>query len=182
MNFKFDISLCDEDYYDFNKFVALKSYYGKKQTITMQIIIGVIFLIAIAANLFAGSFSKESIVGMLPLLLLGVVLELLLIPYFKLVIKLNIRSMKKRGKLAYSKESVLEFSDDGFREETPEQKSENKYSAIERISVIENKNIYIHSNNILGYIVPFSCFKDSEDAKEFLEFLKLKCEKIKYYK
>ena len=67
----------------------------------------------------------------------------------------------------YSPSSVIEFYEDVFIETTPDNKTEQKYSAIERISVVDNKVVYIHVNNIMSYILPFSCFESKEQYNEF---------------
>ena len=66
-------------------------------------------------------------------------------------------------------------------ETTPDNKTEQKYSVIERISVVDNKVVYIHVNNIMSYILPFSCFESKEQYNEFFEFIKTKCSNIDIY-
>lgn len=50
--------------------------------------------------------------------------------------------MKKSGKPAYSPTSVIEFDEDSFTETTPENKIEQKYSSVERISIIKDRFVY----------------------------------------
>ncbi|MBQ9749646.1 MAG: YcxB family protein, partial [Clostridia bacterium] len=77
--------------------------------------------------------------------------------------------------------SAIEFYENGFTETTPDNKTEQKYSSVERISVINNKVIYIHVNNIMSYILPFSCFDSKEQYTAFFQFIKTKCSKIDMY-
>ena len=182
MDFKFNVELNDNDYYEYNKFISLKSYYGKKQILTFRLCIGAIFLIAILINLIVGGFSSEAFIGVIPILIMLLIFELLVIPYFKLALKLSMKSIKRRGKLAYSQKAVLEFTEETFSEETEESRTENSYSSIERISVLEKNKIYIHISSMMSFILPFEAFENEKTAKEFLSFLETKCEKIKYYK
>ena len=83
--------------------------------------------------------------------------------------------------MGYSPVSDMEFYDESFIETTPENKTEQKYSAIERISVITDKVIYIHINTVMAYILPIYCFESKEQYAEFLEFIKTKCKNIDVY-
>ena len=83
--------------------------------------------------------------------------------------------------MGYSPASDMEFYDECFIETTPENKCEQKYSAIERISVITDKVIYIHVNNVMSYILPFSSFESGEQWNDFLSFIKTKCANIDVY-
>ena len=96
-------------------------------------------------------------------------------------LKRQIKSLKKSGKMGYSPESVAEFYDDCFVETTPDNKVEHKYSAVERISIVDNKVVYVHINNVMAYILPFSCFKSEEQYGNFLTFIKTKCANIDVY-
>ena len=76
---------------------------------------------------------------------------------------------------------MIEFFDDSFIETAPEQKSEVQYSAIERISIVSNKVIYIHVNNLLAYILPFSSFESDKQCEDFISFIKEKCATVEIY-
>lgn len=83
--------------------------------------------------------------------------------------------------MGYSPESVIEFYEDSFKETTPDNITEQKYSAIERISVVDGKMIYIHTNNILAYMLPISSFSSNEQYNDFFDFIKTKCKNIDIY-
>lgn len=89
--------------------------------------------------------------------------------------------MKKSGKMGYSPVAVLEFYQDSFVEITPENKTEQKYTAIERISIVDNKILYLHVNNVMAYMLPLSCFAGKEQYDAFLEFMATKCTYIDVY-
>ena len=94
---------------------------------------------------------------------------------------MNVKTLKKRGKMAYSATSELEFFEDILVETTPTNRTEQKYSAVERISVVGDNVIYIHISTIGAYILPSSCFESSQQRQDLLEFLKTKCSTIDNY-
>ena len=102
-------------------------------------------------------------------------------PVFRWSIRMNVKTLKKRGKMAYSATSELEFFEDILVETTPTNRTEQKYSAIERISVVGDNVIYIHISTIGAYILPSSCFESSQQRQDLLEFLKTKCSTIDNY-
>ena len=181
MKFQFNVNINEEDYLDYNKFWMLRSHYGKKQMSTFRIIIAVIISLIIFISLYGGNFTLDSFIGIIPMAILLVLYELLLSPLFVLFLKCHLKSLKKKGKMGYSPSSVVEFYEDVFIETTPQNKTEQKYLSIERVSVVDNKVVYIHVNNIMSYILPFSCFESNEQYNEFLEFIKTKCSNIDVY-
>ena len=84
--------------------------------------------------------------------------------------------------MGYSPVSEIEFYDESFVEITPDNKTEQKYSAIERVSVVTDKVVYIHVNNVMSYILPLSCFESKEQYNNFLYFVRSKCANIDVYK
>lgn len=176
MRYQFDVRMDDKDYLDFNIFSAMKAPSGKAQMTKTRVLMAVMFLIPI--GLYA---INKDVTGMVSLSLIGLVFQLLLNPMTKLSVKSTLKTMKKKGKMPYTPECVMEFYDDYFVEITPETRNEVKYSMIERVSVIEDKAIYIHVNTIMAYIVPRSCFYRDEEVASFIEFIRPRCENIYFY-
>lgn len=83
--------------------------------------------------------------------------------------------------MGYSPESIMEFYEDRLVETTSDNKTELKYSAVERISIVDHKVIYIHVNIIMSYLMPISCFESKEQYDSFLEFMRTKCANIDIY-
>ena len=73
------------------------------------------------------------------------------------------------------------LNEDRFVEMTPDNKTEHTYSAIERVSIVDDKVIYIHINNVMSYMLPFSCFESKGQYDDFFRFLKTKCANIDVY-
>ena len=182
MHYKFYINLNDNDYLNYNTFWTIKSPYGKKQMLKFRITIAILIAAISFLSLFAGGFSADAWIGIIPYAILLVLFELLLNPFFCWILKNNIKSLKAKGKMGYSPVSEIEFYDESFIEITPDNKTEQKYSAIERVSVITDKVIYIHVNNVMSYILPLSCFESKEQYNDFLNFVRSKCTNIDVYR
>ena len=84
--------------------------------------------------------------------------------------------------MGYSPVSKITFYEDRFEEITETNKTEQIYSSIERVSVVDKKYIYIHVNSIMAYIVPFSCIESREQYDELMSLLGEACHKIDIYK
>ena len=181
MIFNFHIELNDKDYLDYNVFWSTKSPYGKKQIFGLRIFIAIAFAAFAFISLMSNGFSANAWLGMIPYVIVTVVLELLLSKFFVWVLKGHIKSLKSKGKMGYAPVADMEFYEETFIETTPDNKTEQKYSAIERVSVVADKIIYIHVNNIMSYILPFSSFESKEQFDAFLAFIKTKCATIDTY-
>lgn len=177
MNFTFNVNLSEKDYLDYNVFWQMKSPYGKNNIILLRIYTAVLFVVAA----FIFWMTNHSLSGVVFIVLIGVISELLSGKFYVFLIKSQIKSLSKKGKTAYSASSIMEFSEDGFSETTKLNKTEQKYSAVERISIIGGETVYIHVNNIMSYILPKSCFESKEQFDSFLNFIKTKCNTVDNY-
>ena len=177
----FNINLSDKDYLDYNVFWMLKSPYGKKQITSSRVMITVLFGIIALVALFINDFSAEALIGLIPVAVVFLIIQLSLNYFFVQSIKSNIKILKKSGKMPYSPVAQVEFNENSFTETTPENKVEQKYSAVERVSVINGDTVYIHVNNVMAYILPATCFESTEQLDGFLSFIKTKCSVIDIY-
>ena len=182
MKYKFQINISDNDYLEYNKFHMLRSPYGKKSLSSLRLMICVIVIAMSLISLISQGFSTNSIIVVAPVLVVLILAQIFLKKFLELSIKASVSQLKKRGKMAYSSSSVMEFFDDGFMETAKEQRVEQKYSAIERISVIEGKYFYLHVNNVMAYIIPNASFESREQCREFIKFVNGKCPNIDFYK
>ena len=181
MRFAFDIRLTDEDYLNYNIFWMLRSPYGKKEIVKFRLLFTAVLGILCFLFLLSGGFSKESLLGVVPYLIAFLLVQALTNAIFTWSLKRQIKSLKKKGKMGYSPTSEMVFFEDSFTETTPDKRIEEKYTSIERISILSDKVIYIHVNNVMSYIVPMSCFSSREEGDAFLGFLKEKCQNIDTY-
>ncbi len=181
MNFRFNVTITDQDYLNYNTFWMLRSPYGKKQMKSFRIAITVFFIIASLVFLFIDGFSIVFVFEIIFLVIGFSLIQIFLPVFFSWTLRWQIKSLKKSGKMGYSPESTIEFYEDRLVETAPDNKTELKYSAVERISVVDHKMIYIHVNNIMSYILPISCFESVEQYDSFLEFIRTKCANIDIY-
>lgn len=179
MEFRFNIDLTDKDYVDFNIFWQTKSRYGKKMLIIFRIILLILLSLPTLSAIRDIGFSAESIISGI---LLIIIPQLILMPFLKLAAKIQIKALIKNGKPPYSPHSVLTFYEDSFTEETEDNKTETKYSGIDRISIVENKLITIHTNSVQAYLLPAICFGSDIKYNSFKEFIKTKCAAVDTYK
>lgn len=174
MKFRFNVNLTEEDYYEFNRFHLIKSEFGKKQILKMRIFVAVFIAVVSLGLLFIGDFTSDAFVQIIPLVLILIIVEAGYVKFSELILKLQLKSMKKSGKMGYDTESVLEFYDDIFVETTETIRTEQKYSVVEKIYINNGKIIYIYVNNVRAYLVPLTSFESKEQFDDFMEFLKQK--------
>jgi hypothetical protein len=181
MKFQFQISLNEDDYFQFNKFHLFQSPYGSKRSYRGVTLAGVIFLvIAFLLTLLKG-FTTRAVVEAIPILLFSLLLFFYK-PYLLFVLKAHIDRQKKKGKVAFSPKASMEFYEDHLVETTEENRTEQKYVSVERISVVKERYVYLHTNNIMAYIIPMAAFASKEEYDSFLAFAKESIsEKIDFY-
>ena len=149
MHFSFNVNLSEEDYFKFNKFVMLRSHYGKKQIRQLRVITAVLAVLLMLLFAFAWGFSLSTLIGIIPMAILFGALEIIIPKILTLSLKWQIKGMKKSGKMPYTPTSVIEFYDERWGETSEDTKTELSYSGIERISVVFEDAIYIQINNVI---------------------------------
>ena len=129
----------------------------------------------------SGNFTLDSFIDSIPVAIIFIIFELLLSPLYVLFLKFDLKFLQKKENMGYSPSAIIEFYEDVLVETTPDNKTELKYSAIERVSIVHNKIIYLHMNHIMSYSLPFSCFESKEQYYDFIKFIKSKFENIDIY-
>ena len=181
MKFKFDIRLTDKDYLDYNKFWMLKSPYGEKQISLARKMIYLIFTIGTLLVLFMGDITAQTYITIGCFVILCLLFQALMTRFFIGFMKVQMKMMHKSGKMPYSAKALMEFGEETFIESTAENKSELKYGAIERVSIVGGKIIYIHLNNLMAYLLPFDSFESVDEYNSFIEFIKTKVSIVDIY-
>lgn len=179
--YTFDVHILEKDYYEFNKFVNLKSPHGKKQMLGLRILFIVLALALCALSVWDNGFSEDALIDSIAYAIVFGIVQALLTPFMKWFIKLQIRFVKKNGKMPYSATAKMVFDEETFTETTEDNKTEVKYSGVERVSVVEGYYIYLHINNLMAYLLPYASFEDKKQYEEFLSFLKTKIPQIDFY-
>lgn len=181
MNYKFNVTLTDKDYLDFNIFWMIKSPYGKKQMTKLRLVLIALFVSGGITVMLLGDNSVHTYMSVGGLAIILLLFQIFMARFMAWSLKCQLKSMKKNGKMAFTPKATLEFSDDVFIETTPDNKTEQKYTSVERISIISGNIIYIHINNIMAYLLPMSSFSSAEEFKKFIDFMKTKVADIDTY-
>ena len=171
MRYVFDIFLTEADYIDFNVFHLTRSDYGKRFHRRLRTMVAVIFAVAAIVNFLVEGISPVSVAYALFLVVMGVLLACIPGKFARLSVNTTIRGLKKSGKMPYSPESRLEFSDEGIQEITPEGRLEKPWKAVERLCILEGKVWYLFVNNTSGFILPVDQLKKQTDLAEFRRYL-----------
>ena len=171
MNYVFDIFLTEEDYIDFNIFHMSRSAYGKKHQRLLRGMIAVIFVAAAIVNFLAEGISPVTVAYAVLLGGLGLMMTVFNGKFSGFTMKMVINNMKKSGKLAFSPESRMEFSDAGIVEITPEGRLEKRWESMERLCIREGKVWYLYMNNTAAFILPVEQIAAQTDPAEFRRYL-----------
>ena len=82
--------------------------------------------------------------------------------------------MKKSGKLPFSPEARLGFTDEGILEITPDGRMEKRWESMERLCIREGKVWYLFMNNTAAFILPVEQIRVQTDEVEFRRYLESK--------
>ena len=181
MLFQYRVSMNDDDYLEFNKFYLLRSSYGVEQLKRLKRTVMLLMIAVAAAYLIFEGIDVPSLIATAVMLACIPIVNMLTPKIMISTLKQTINLQKKKGKLGYSPEALIELGEEYIIETTETSKIAQKYTVIEGISVVENRAIYIQFNAAMCFIIPLSVFGSREEYKELIGFLKTKCEKIDYY-
>lgn len=178
---KINSHVTEKDYVDFNDFILLKSPYGKKQTKTFKAFLIITFCCIGILHAIVNSFELMSIFFCFVYVFLGVGLSFGYVPFAKWLNRKTIQDLNKKGKPCYSADSTFEFDEESFTETTADGQSTVKYGAIEGVSVVNGKIIYIHLNKMLAYILTETAFESSHQFDELVKFISTKIKNVSFY-
>ncbi|MBQ8026599.1 MAG: YcxB family protein [Clostridia bacterium] len=181
MLFRFNINLTEDDYLAFSKFNSFESTHGKKQLNKSRILLIALMIFMIAIVLLLGGFTPVTSGYAILVTILTVLYLLLLKKILNYYIKAQIKRMKKIGKLPFDPVSTVEFDEDKLTEATAASRTEQSYSALEKICVIKDRYILLYNSSISAYILPIQQIKAQSDTDEFLRFISSKCKTVEYY-
>ncbi len=170
--YKFEYSLTDSDYIKFNIFHTFNSKSGKKNMLTLRLIVPVILFFI----LFIPLINKENrdiifFSSTIFIYLVSSIICFFLAKHFQIYfIKKMVKRIKKDGKLPYGKNNLIKFDQNFIYEVNDKIETKTKYTVLENIMVDDNA-IYIYFSAIQAYIIPFRVFENDEQKEAFLEFI-----------
>ena len=181
MLFQLNINLSEDDYLDFNKFHSFESMHGKKLINKTRIFFVLAMIILAALFLLVMGLTTFSITYAVLLLLF----TLLYMVFFKKVltrnIKVQIKRLKKIGKLPFDPVSTLEFYEDKMVEITASSRTEQGYTIFERVCVVKDRYILLYKSSVTAYILPVAQIKAQLNQENLVDFLSKKCTNVEYY-
>lgn len=173
---KFNITMTEKDFIEFNITHLKISKVGKRMTSIMWLIS--IMVIAVCGVVFFTTAKSDGSPIYIPIILTSFVAISMLVYmlfFYKKSIKRSvvktIKTQKKDGKLPFSENSVVEFTDDEVIEETQMSVSRVKYENLERICICDTA-MYLYINSQQAIILPFNQLGD--DKEKVIAFLKEK--------
>lgn len=175
MEYQFELTLTEEDYIAYNQFHAFESPLGKKQMKKNKLLLGGFTAVLIVAlGLHIGRNTVFAIYTAVVTLYLAVYL-LFYRKIAMLLLKRQIKRMKKQGKLPYEPVATMEFYADRFVEIASSRRTEQNYSSIERICVVPDRFVLLYLNTITAVILPISQLRQQTQLEGVLDFLSEKC-------
>ena len=181
MQFQLNISLTEDDYLSFNYFQSLESQQAQKTVKKSRSI----FIIAVMALMVLfvvvngwDSFTATYIV------LLSICTIVYSFFFKKLVrrnIKMQVKHLKKTGKLPFDPVSTLEFYEDKVVEITPAKRIEQSYDVLEKICLLPGRYIFLYTSSVGAYILPVYQVNAQLCKDEFWNFISKKCKTIEKY-
>ena len=173
--YQFKYTLNDNDYFEFNKYHLSNAPVNKKGLIVLRIMIPVIYILFLLLSLIdVENFNEYVFIGQAVVcIIVSLAWFFLVKPLYTFLLKINIKLMKKYGKLPYGKDVLICFDEEFLIETTEKSESKIKYTSIERI-VGANSAIYIYLNAVQAVIVPLSAFESEKIRDDFWDFIHYK--------
>lgn len=178
MKFKFDININDDDFYKFNEFIILRSPYGKKSMMSLRLAIVVMLGLFSVMSFVMNGVTKGTLIALIPTAALILIMQLVLNPVMKSTLKKQLKTMSD----SFSPKAAMEVYEDKIVYNDKDGEHNLRLGALERVSIIKGKYVYLHASSSKGYIIPMESFESGEQYAEFESLLKEKCKEINYYK
>lgn len=86
------------------------------------------------------------------------------------ILRRQIGSVRKSGKIPYDKDTTLQFTADSIIETGTDVEKTIKYAVVEKIIIGQNA-FYLYENAIGALIIPFRIFASAQDKDAFLQFI-----------
>ena len=182
MEYIFDVNINDEDYYKAMVFANTKTEIGKKSILRMRIYYSIIIFLCCMMLVLVDGFTTLIKVCIIVNIIIWIITQIIWIPRLKLRTRKMIKDKRNKGEFMYSPVSKVEFDDERICNTTSEKKIEMDYSAIVNISICEDDRvIYIQSNLVIIFILPYRVFVDEKQRQDFIDFIKTKVKNITTY-
>ena len=182
--YKFEYTLDDTDYLEFSK--VHHSTVAKNEKKKSGKLMGFIILLGLIIGFLAGYLApgeSSPTTSMIIVFSCFTLVSLMLVfqnhfqnqinNYF---LKINIKNMKKKGRLPYAQNVQIQFDDEYVRELSEIGETIVKYSFLEKV-VESGFGIHVYYGAIQAFVIPHRVFEDEAQKAEFLAFISGKVRK-----
>lgn len=167
-NMKIKILMEEKDYIKFNEYHSENSKQGKRNILSLRILLPAILLIAVLLLLGVHA-DLAAIIITAAVSLIASVLWICLTPMImRNSIKKSVYRLKKDGKLPYTEKSELEFTENEIIETTDNSTMRVKYNEIESVGY-SNEYIFIYYDTIHAFVIPKRCVGSDVDLESFFK-------------
>ena len=163
---KFHITCNDADFLAW--LIAWNTRPGKKVQCVLMRIWAWILLVLMASNVLLDMLNANYTLWTVVSAAMLVAAILYFLDYPKGVVKMQVASLKKEGKLPYWEKSTVEFTEDEICETSEYSMERAKYSDITNI-LRDKEHIHLQIGAMKGLILPLRCLDGQEQA--LLDFL-----------
>lgn len=181
MNFRFDITLTEEAYLDFNKFHATESATGKKTVRRGKLTILAVILAFTLLELVVTGWNEEFFGFLAIMVLMGVSSFCFFNKLALLMVKLQIKQLKKTGKLPFDTQTTYEFYEDKLALTVSDGRMEQSYDGLERVCVVPERFLLIYRNTSQAFVLPIPQIRQQGDLDALVQFLAQKCGAVERY-
>ena len=172
--FQFQIDLTDKDYLCFNRHHLYHSKPGRSFRTKMKVIVPVIFALFLLLfwilELPASFIWTEAVL----LAILTVLWFCFFRKFMQMLLKKQVKNMKKAGRLPYQRQTTLVFDEEEIVETSDQSEFRNQYDAIEKVCN-GSCGLYLYLNAVQAFLIPDRAFAGPEEKQALLEFLRRKC-------
>ncbi len=180
MYFKFDSTMNDEEYLNFNIFVSKNTDEGKlqhKRMLLMRAVTGM--LMCLLTFLLSGS-RVFTVVVFIALFIFFVICTVCQESITRMNVKRSMKMYEKTGKKLYTPYAVMEFTDESFIETAEGIRTEVLYSVVKSVKIKNGDCIYIDVNKRGYYTLPFKAFRSNEECNIFIDFLRTRVANVEF--
>lgn len=181
MNFRFDITLTEDAYLDFNKFHAMESATGKKTVKKGKLTIFAVILAVTLLELVVTGWNEEFFGFLAIMVLMGILSLCFFHKWMLLMVKFQIKQLKKTGKLPFDTQTTYEFHEDKLVLTVPDGRMEQSYDGLERVCVVPERFLLIYRNTSQAFVLPIPQIRQQGDLDALVQFLAQKCGVVEYY-
>ena len=169
--YRFEFTLNDEDYWEFSKYHANNAPSLKNLITAARLFLPAVLILLTVLSALSYKDLNSFISRIIFYAVSSVVWVFALKPFLLFFLKIQMKLLKKDGKLPYGQNSLVTFGEDFVVDISDETETKIKYTKIEKISV-GSIAIYLYFSAAQALVIPFSVFENDAHKAEFLEFIK----------